>query len=136
MTSDRQRRQQQLYEDAQKLRESIDPSMLHRTVDPDTSRAAAKAAKEHIRHACLRMYGAHPDGLCDDDLGHLARQGGHESYRRRGSDLRGLGWTQLLAGDDGKVVRRRTQSQGGVARVSVLTDEGRAVLAQLGPDHG
>lgn len=70
-------------------------------------------------------FGAEHDGLTDDDAAHLAGYGGHESYRRRGSDLRANGWIEWKRDADGKIVRRRTQSIGGTAGVCVLTVKGR-----------
>jgi ribosomal protein L34 len=107
-----------------------------RNSDPETSHEAAAPtpSKEALRYTCLALYAAAPEGLVDDDLARLAgHPEGHESYRRRGSDLRALKWTEWLIeyqpGDLGTPVRRRTHL-GATARVSVITPKGRDVLAR------
>lgn len=114
--------------------QSVPPSA--RNTDPETSHEAATPTpkKERLRYICLALYAEHPEGLMDDDLARLAgHPEGHESYRRRGSDLRSsrLRWTEYLYahGEDGVryPVRRRT-AIGGTARVSVITEKGRSVL--------
>jgi hypothetical protein len=101
---------------------------LVRNTDVETSHeAAAKPGKPLLRLICIGLYYDHPDGLVDDDLANLAGySNGHESYRRRGSDLRDLGWTEWLYDADGAPVRRKTHLNSS-ARVSVITPLGRAV---------
>lgn len=106
---------------------------LARTSDVETSHAAAAAGDKHaLRFIVLAIYAEHPEGLVDDDLARLAGyNGGHESYRRRGSDLRVLGWTEwLMTGpDENEVPVKRETSLGAKARVAVITPLGRSVLA-------
>lgn len=113
---------------------------LARTSDVETSHDAAAAGDKHaLRHICLALYADHPEGLVDDDLAiYAGYSDGHESYRRRGSDLRALGWTEWLMEDAGTTptgiltpVRRKT-SLGATARVSVITPLGRKVYENYG----
>lgn len=95
---------------------------------PQSAENAAKVDAKAIAWIILGIhatFGADRDGLTDDDAAHLAGYGGHESYRRRGSDLRANGWIEWKRDADGKIVRRRTQSIGGTAGVCVLTVKGR-----------
>lgn len=104
----------------------IDPRTLVRATDIETSQEAARTpGKDALAMVCLGLHYANPDGLLDDDLARLAgHPEGHESYRRRGPDLRRLGWTRWLLDEHGKKVRRRT-AIGGSAAVSVITQAGR-----------
>lgn len=106
---------------------------LARTTDVETSHAAAAAGdKQALRFIVLGLYAEHPEGLVDDDLARLAGySGGHESYRRRGSDLRALGWTEWLMDSYGFPIRRET-SLGSTARVSVITPLGRTTWENHG----
>lgn len=148
MTDARKQRQARLYEEAMLAKQHavplakpepslrppstyVDPHVLVRNDDVETSQAAARTAKDALRITCLGIHYTHPDGLLDDDLARLAgHPDGHESYRRRGPDLRKLGWTEWLVGDDGKPVRRVT-AIGGSARVSVVTEKGIAAWRSL-----
>jgi hypothetical protein len=110
-----------------------------RTSDVETSHEAAATDKRAIRFKCLGLYyDAGTAGLVDDDLAKLAGYpDGHESYRRRGSDLRALGWTQwLMTGESHgeKPLKRRT-SLGANARVSVITPLGRSVWETYRPSR-
>lgn len=116
------------------------PPPSARNTDPETSKEAAALDKRALRFVCLRFYAEHPDGLVDDDLAALGgHPDGHESYRRRGSDLRALGWTAWLFNqEEGKPetaepVRRKT-SLGASARVAVITPLGRSVLEEQTSD--
>lgn len=104
----------------------IDPHTHARSDDPEAAKDAAKIRRDAKVLACLKVHGDHQDrgGLTDDDLGPLAGfPEGHETYRRRGGDLRAKTWTIWLRGDDDKIKRGRT-ILGGTAGISVLTPKG------------
>lgn len=107
----------------------VEPHTQVRADDVETAQEAARMpGHDALVMVCLGLHYRNSDiGLIDDDLGRIANQGeGHESYRRRGPDLRRLGWTRWMVDEHGKKVRRRT-GIGGSAAVSVITKEGERV---------
>lgn len=111
--------------------ESGQPHKLVRGSDVDTAQAAARSGKKRARlFEALSIHGKHPEGLMDEEIaGAGGYVGGNETLRRRGAQLRAEGWTEWKRLADGTVEKRMTEL-GGWARVSVITAEGRRVLAE------
>ena len=103
-----------------------------RLSDVETSKEAAAPSKKDLCWACLLMHYESPDGLMDEELGDH-HPDNRESYRRRGSDLRLLKWTEWLMDADGKPVKRRTLA-GGKARVSIITTLGARIASYPGEE--
>lgn len=111
------------------------PAHERRHKDPHETERDASESVDNVAIAweCLRLYDKHRGGLTDDELGALAGAPDHkhQSYRRRGSDLRPLGLIEWLFddGDPPKIVKRRTnKGKGAPSGVCVITAKGIEVL--------
>jgi hypothetical protein len=114
---------------AEQLSLSVEPRVLARATDVETSHAAAAAnrgLKASHRRDCLVQHDRFGrTGLIDDEVSVFTGLSEHETGRRC-SDLRRLGLIEWLE-VDGKPVTRMTRLER-QARVSIITPAGREAL--------